>query len=113
MNQKNVTNFLDKRIRERFGIFKKIRSEEEDLELYRKIYLEIYKETLKFLEENLDHQKQDQIRWEIMKLEKESGSLQDRFFKVYKVIMKYLVKIPEVNYRLDRRLDHFINNLLI
>ncbi len=92
---------------------KKIRSEEEDLELYRKIYLEIYKETLKFLEENLNQQEQDQIRWEIMKLEKESDSSQDKFFKVYTVILKHLVKIPDVNYRLDRRLDHFINNLLM
>lgn len=109
----NPAGFLDMRIRERFRIFKGFRTENEDLELYRRIYVEIYRECLKFLEENLNEQQQDNIRWDITKTEKEDESPQDRFIKVYTLILKHLVKIEDVNYRLDRRLDHFINNLLL
>ncbi len=104
---------IDRRIKNRFQIYAGVRSREEDDALYYRIYAEVYKEILRFIEEQLDKKTLETIRKEIEKIDIIKGEPLLTFKKTYSIILRNLPEEKEFRYRLDRRVDHFINNLLI
>lgn len=108
-----MKNYLDKRIRERFKLFKNLRSKQDDEKLYLEIYNQIFKEMIKFLEENLDFSRMSFLIRELRMIEKGIKSEDKKNGAAYDALFRYLSSVPDVLFKLDRRIDHFINNLYV
>ena len=104
------TFYLDQRIKERFQLYKGVRSQKEDDEIYVKIYEACLAEVFLFVEDNLEEFELRALEREL-KLIKKSDP--DVIYKTYSGIINRLAQVPDGAYKLDRRLDHFINNMLI
>ncbi|KKS51096.1 MAG: hypothetical protein UV61_C0009G0024 [Candidatus Gottesmanbacteria bacterium GW2011_GWB1_43_11] len=100
--------YLDERIREKFQLFKGFRSQQEDQELYEHIYEACFAEILIFLKDSLEEFTFKQFQRELATIDdKEALNL------TYSVIIEYLRMVTDGAYKIDRRLDHLVNNLLI
>ncbi len=92
---------IDEKIKNKFKLFSGLRSEEEDQKIYDKVYELCFDEMVQFLFENLSTAEKDEL---IGKLEKKG--------KETEILLKYLSQIENYRFKLDKRLDYFLNNLL-
>jgi hypothetical protein len=110
----NKNNFdLDNKITKTFKLFSGLRSTEEDQKIFDRVYELCFEEIVKFLYENLSKDEQTKLILEIKRnSEKERLSKKQIADINYKTLLNYLVKIENYRFKLDKRLDYFINNLL-
>lgn len=104
-------NIIHNKICSLFNIKTGARSDKEDDELLIKVYSEVFNEVLVFLDKNLDMSRRSLL---IKQLELEdSKSATPNYDVINDIIFTYLTAIPEVKYRLYKRIDHFINNMYL
>ena len=94
---------LDAKIKTRFKLFSGVRSTEEDQKIYDKVYDLCFDEMTTFLGENLKDSDKAQLPEELEKLTNDEDKT--------KVLTNYLSKIDNYRYKLDQRLDSFLDNL--
>ena len=96
--------YLDSKIKARFKLFSGVRPTEEDQKIYDKVSDLCFDEMALFLGENLQASEQDQLTAELDKQANDENKT--------KVLVNYLSKIENYRFKLDHRLDSFLNNLL-
>lgn len=96
---------LEEKIKTAFKLFQGVRSQEEDQKLYEKIMEYFFDEISKFMVENLS---EEEFKLMLAELEK-AGSVDEKS----EIANKYMRKIPDYEYKLNMRLDGYINRLLI
>lgn len=97
-----MSNFdFDEKIKNKFKLFQGLRSQEEDQKIYDKVYELCFEEIVRFLFEKLSTAEKDKL---IVELEKKG--------KETEILLKYLSQIENYRFKLDKRLDYFLNNLL-
>jgi len=93
-------SYIENKIKKIFRLFDGERNLKEDKKLYKKLINLCFDEVIAFLEDNLSENEKENL---LIELDKKSGK---------EVISKYLQKIPDYKFKLDKRLDYFLNNLL-
>lgn len=101
---------VDAHVRETFGLFKGLRSEEEDTQIYRLMYESLLGETYQFLQDNLDLGRQALLIKEITRVRQEESDKHKQGEKIWELIFGFMTAIPDVRLKLEKRLIHFINN---
>ena len=96
---------LDEAIKSKFRLFSGVRSQEEDQKIYDKVNDLCFDEMTSFLSENLNAEDQTKLLTEL-----DSQNTDD---DKTKVLQSYLSKIENYRFKLDKRLDYFLNNLLL
>jgi hypothetical protein len=106
---------LDKKIKKKFRLFEGIRSEDEDKKIYDKIYELCFDEMVLFLTENLESDELKKFEKELKHLRggRTDSSDGGQENEVIALLLNNLRKIDNYRFRLDKRLDYFLNNLLI
>ena len=92
---------IDEKIKHKFKLFQGLRSQEDDQKIYDKIYDLCFDEMVGFLFENLSPAKRDEFSKDIENTGKKT-----------EILLKYLSQIENYRFKLDKRLDYFLNNLL-
>lgn len=100
---------IDSKIKTAFKLFQGIRDGDEDRKIYDQIYSLCLDETINFLEENLDLSRKNLFIDNLKRLEKENNVTQQRLIEL---TFLYLQSIPHYRFRLNERLDAYLNNLL-
>lgn len=95
---------LDEKIKKNFRLFTGVRPQEEDKRIYEKVYDLCFDEMIKFLYENLSKEDQNELT-------KNLESQKD-LDKKAEVLSKALLKIEDSGFRLEKRIDYFLNSLL-
>jgi len=100
--EKMITNIsnIDYKIKKTFRLFDGKRNIKEDKKLYQKLIDLCFDEVIAFLEDNLSENAKENL---VKELDNNGG---------IEVLLKYLQKIPNFKFKLDKRLDYFLNNLL-
>jgi len=102
----------DARMRNRLQLFKGIRSKKEDTYLLIKFYGHLLAEMWLFLEEHLTGNNREDMETDLKQIPKIAED--DKWIKdVLVIYLKYLKLIPDGMDRLDSRLNHYLNNLII
>jgi len=96
---------LDKKIKGKFKLFSGIRPQEEDQKIYDKVLDLCFDEMVAFLGDNLSEKEREDFLGELGK----KASDEDKA----KVLQASLSKIENYRFKLDHRLDAFLNNLLL
>lgn len=96
---------LDSQIREKFSLFKGIRSKEEDERIYQRIYDACFEEIIKFLYQNLDDQGKNQI---LEDLNSKKG-LEEKITTIVRNIEKTGQNVIQLNQRLEKLLENVFN----
>jgi len=105
MTLRKIMNDLDSKIKSKFKLFSGARSQEEDQKVYDKVMDLCFDEMMSFAGENLSEADQT----EMLNKMKESLSDEDKT----KVFTEYLSKIEDSNFRLDERIETFLNNEIL
>ena len=110
----NKNNFdLDNKIKKTFQLFSGVRNPEEDQKIFDRVYELCFEEMVKFIYENISTKKQAKLETELDQISEKAGLTKNEAADVnYKTIFSYLVEIENYRFKLDKRLDYYINNLL-
>jgi hypothetical protein len=98
-----MQDYLDEKIKSKFKLFTGVRSYEEDQKIYDKVWELCFDELTGFIEDNLNESEQKKM------LEEIKGREED---KAQEVLLTYLSQIDNYRFKLDKRLDYFLTNLL-
>ena len=108
---------LDTKIKKKFRLFEGLRSEEEDQKIFERVYELLFDEVVMFLEEKLEEKDKISLIKELEASALPSGDKQAQqdsgnFKNAEAILIKYLSKIENYRFKLDKRLDYFLNNLV-
>jgi len=103
---------FDKKIKKTFRLFQGLRPEKEDKKIYDKVYDLCFQETIAFIEENLDPSRQAFLTAELEKIDEKKLKKEERAQQALEAVFKYLTAVPHYRFRLNKRLDYFLNQLL-
>lgn len=103
---------FDKKIKKTFRLFQGLRPEKEDKKIYDKVSDLCFQETIAFLEESLDFSRQAFLTAELEKIDEKKLKKEEKSQQALETIFKYLTAIPHYRFRLNKRLDYFLNQLL-
>ena len=99
------TSYLDAKINEKFRLFRGLRSQEEDQKILDKVMNLCFDEMTAFLGENLNDEDQNSLLVDMDSQSEDEAEI--------KTLQNYLAKIENYRFRLDKRLDYFLDNLLL
>lgn len=106
-------NWFTQKIVNRLSLFQNLRPIEEDVRIFEKVHDLCFEEMLMFIEENLDLSRKSFLFYEIDELSKKNDDDDKKAEMTIYLIFKYLTAIPHYRFRLNKRLDFFINKLIV
>lgn len=101
---------LEQKIIERFRLFQGLRSLQQDNEILELLVGSCLDETIRFLEQETSLEEQNILLEKLNSIEHSSGSFYAHNKEVIRVFSESLQKVPALRFRLEKRLEAFLNN---
>lgn len=106
-----ISHYIDKKIKDLFGLFADPTKKQYDQKLYKQIYGAVHDEMIRFVEDNIEKKDYEELERQIVTIEEKKIDNTDKFAQIYPLFIKSLMNIPDHEYRLHKRLDYYVTNL--
>lgn len=108
----NTYTSIEQKIKDRFQLFVGKRPHKEDQEIWEKVFDLCFAELIAFLEDNLNESQKKSFTGKLDALAAKGLSQDKHQDAAINLILKYLTQIPNHRFKLDKRLNYFLNNLV-
>lgn len=100
-----IFEHIDQKIKDLFKLYSGVRPRDKDEHIYEKVMSLVFDEIVEFVSQNLS---EDEVK-NLLKdgPDKSNSEVEEKLM----LLGRYMKKIPDCEFRLTARLDHFINRL--